>query len=472
MPIFSSTIESGSILTQFDWIIFYGILIVTIITVFWGNLNVRQPKSGKKQILDHLIMGRSLTLPMFVATLVATWYGGIFGVTQIAFNKGIFNFITQGFFWYLSYLIFAFFLVKKVSPFKAVTLPDLIGKMFGPRSAKLAAVFNFFNVLPIAYTISLGLFISLIFGISLNYSMLIGLSTVLLYSTWGGFRSVVISDILQFFTMCTGVFLVLALSISTFGGLDYLTSNLPETYFSIHGGGSVSATLVWGFIALSTLIDPNFYQRCFAARDEEVSRNGIVISTIIWFAFDICTTFGAMYAKAAIPDAAPDKGYFIYALQLLPSGLRGLFLAGVLATILSTLDSYLFLAGTTITYDLGPKSWRTQKLKHALGILFVGILSIIFAQFFSGNIKLVWKTLGSFSAGCLLVPVLWGHIKPGKLSDKAFFNICLFSLLTMGLNQVFENSVFWPQIDGLYIGILSSFLGLAFYHLKEPRASH
>ena len=47
-------------------------------------------------------MGRKLTLPLFIATLVATWYGGIFGVAQIAFENGIYNFVTQGFFWYIS----------------------------------------------------------------------------------------------------------------------------------------------------------------------------------------------------------------------------------------------------------------------------------------------------------------------------------------------------------------------------------
>ncbi|HLD43896.1 MAG TPA: sodium:solute symporter family protein, partial [bacterium] len=84
--------------------------------------------------MDHLIMGRSLGLTLFVGTLVSTWYGGIFGVTEIAFNQGIYNFVTQGFFWYLTYLIFAFCLVDKIRQYEAITLPELIKKMFGPRA--------------------------------------------------------------------------------------------------------------------------------------------------------------------------------------------------------------------------------------------------------------------------------------------------------------------------------------------------
>ena len=92
-------------------------------------------------------MGRQLTLPLFVATLVATWYGGIFGVTQIAFEKGIYNFITQGVFWYFTYIIFALFMVTKIRKFHAVTLPEMMGRLFGPKSEKLSAIFNFFNTL-------------------------------------------------------------------------------------------------------------------------------------------------------------------------------------------------------------------------------------------------------------------------------------------------------------------------------------
>ena len=95
-------------------------------------------------------MGRQLTLPLFVATLVATWYGGIFGISEITFNYGIYNFVTQGIFWYAAYLIFAFFITDKIARYNSMTLPDLTGQMFGPKSAKVSAVFTFFYITPVA----------------------------------------------------------------------------------------------------------------------------------------------------------------------------------------------------------------------------------------------------------------------------------------------------------------------------------
>ncbi len=463
---FCPTIDYKTILSRLDWYVFFGVLLLTLLSVIYGQYLKKKNHNKKNNdfdFLELLLMGRQLTLPMFVATLVATWYGGIFGVTKIAFEQGIFNFITQGFFWYISYILFAFFIVHKVARYKAVTLPDLIGKMFGPKAGKLSAVFNFFNVLPIVYVISLGLLIQALFGISFIQAMIIGVTVVVIYTLYGGFRAIVFSDIIQFFVMCLGVFLILLFSYKIFGGVSFLKVNLPASHFTLTGGETIATTLVWGFIALSTLVDPNFYQRVFAAKNIKVAKRGILVSTIIWILFDICTTAGAMYARAVIPEAAADKAYLIYALQILPNGIRGLVLAGILATILSTLDSYLFIAGTTISYDLMPKKWKGKVSLYYLGIIFVGILAILMAIIFDGNIKAVWKTLGSYSASCLLLPVLYGYIFPGKIKDYQFVFASILGIIAVSVWRNINLTGFWQNVDELYIGILATSFGLVSY---------
>ena len=452
---FKNEIEILSTLSKIDIIIFSAIIFLTIFSVFYGQ-SLQKKDNEKEGFLDLLIMGRTLTLPMFVATLVATWYGGIFGVTEIAFKDGIYNFITQGLFWYIAYIVFALFLTNKISPYKALTMPDLIGKMFGQKSAKLSAIFNFFNVLPIAYTISLGIFLQVLFGGELIWNMLLGVSFVILYSMWGGLRAVVFSDLIQFLVMCISVFLVLYLSVSTFGGLEYLKDTLPQKHFSPTGRHGLAETLAWGFIALSTLVDPNFYQRCFAAKDQKVAKKGILISTFVCFLFDICTTFGAMYARSVIPEAESSGAYLTYAIQLLPEGLKGFFLAGILATILSTLDSYLFLAGTNLAYDLAPKKYKGKMMIHHIGVVFVGLLSVVMAIVFEGNIKSVWKTLGSYSASCLLLPVIFGYIFPRKIKDIHFVIICTTGVIFTTIWRMLDRQGIWAEIDSLYIGVITT----------------
>ena len=68
----------------FDLSIF---IILTLFTLLYTVILSR--KNNESSVANYLIFGRKLTLPLFVTTLVSTWYGDIFGVTQIAFKRGI-----------------------------------------------------------------------------------------------------------------------------------------------------------------------------------------------------------------------------------------------------------------------------------------------------------------------------------------------------------------------------------------------
>jgi solute:Na+ symporter, SSS family len=453
----SNETSFSSVLSLLDWAILIFVFIATLYAIFYGN---RKRNKDKDSLLDYLIMGRSLTLPLFVGTLVATWYGGIFGVTKIAFEKGLYNFLTQGIFWYVAYILFAFFIVDKIAPYRAVTLPELVGKMFGPKSSNIAALFTFFNVVPISYVISFGLLSQIIFGGSLLTGMIIGTLVVCFYSMWGGFRAVVFSDLIQFFVMCLSVFLVIVFSYFNFGGIGFLRQNIPESHFSLLGDQSIWTAFVWGFIALSTLVDPNFYQRCFAAKNVKVARRGILVSTVIWCAFDLCTTFGALYARAVMPEANSKHAYLFYAIDILPHGLKGFFIAGILATILSTLDSYLFIAANTLSYDFFKKKVKNTIYLNHLSLFLVGALAIILGVYFEGDIRSVWKTLGSYSAACLLIPMVFGYMFPGKINDSMFVLSSLLGVIGITYSRFAIKVGFLSRIDDFYVGLAMSILGL------------
>ena len=464
---FKPTLNISDIITGADITVFLLVLALTGAMVLYGQ-SLR--KKGGGVMLDYMLMGRRLSLPLFVATLGASWYGGIFGVNEITFNYGIYNFITQGVFWYAAYIIFALFLVDKVKRYQSVTIPDLAGKMFGPKSAKTAAVFTFFNILPISYVLSLGIFLNLIFALPIVWGMIIGTVFVSLYCAWGGFRAVVFSDVAQFAVMCLAVLIVAIYSFSSFGGIDFLAAHLPAGHFSLTGGNGWFNTLIWGAIALATLVDPAFYQRCFAARDAKTARRGILICTFIWFCFDLCTTAGALYARALLPEAQPSHAYFLYAVQLLPSGLRGFFIAGILAVILSTLDSFLFIASNTVVYDLFKNKFKNKLIANQLSFFLIAALAISLAVFFEGNFKKIWFTMGSYMSACLLIPMLSGYIWPGAVKDKVFTFSALLSAVVITLWDIIPKSGLAGQIDGFYIGIALNLVIIGFNIVKVKYA--
>ncbi len=459
-------LKTVSYFQPLDWAVFAGVLVATAIAAFYGSWRLRR-KNDRPSALDYLLMGRQLTLPLFVFTMVATWYGGIFAVNEITFNYGIFNFVTQGVFWYAAYLIFAFFIAKRLAKYASFTLPDLTRQMFGPKSAKVTAVLTFCYIAPVVYVLSLGMFLHMVFGISVLSGMIWGTLFVGLYTAWGGFRSVVFSDLVQFFVMCSAVAMVVVFSVQSFGGLSFLKAHLPAGHFTLTGGNSWLATCVWGFIALSTLIDPSFYQRCFAARSPQVVQKGILISTVIWFLFDLCTTTGSLYARAVLPQAQPGEAYFYYAIQLLPVGLRGFFVAGILSIILSTLNSFLFIAANTLSFDLLRYRFKNVVLSNRISIFIVGAFSIGMARAFHGSFKEIWLVFGSYFSACLLVPILMGYLTPNRISDRLFVGSVLASATAMTVWHWLPAYKLVQNIDSFYVGVVVSLIILLL--LRKPK---
>ena len=469
----------------------YGVLALVLAITYGAVIYGRSRKpSAQRTVVDILVDGRRLTLPFFVATLVATWYGGVLGVTAISYEYGIYNFVTQGVFWYASYLIFAFFLAPKLKKTASLTLPEVTEKFFGPKAEKVAAVFNIFNVIPTTYAISIGLIIHSLTHVPLVWSITLGVTLVLGYSFIGGFRSIILSDLVQFLVMVSAILCVLFFSIFTYGGWDFLTAELPETHFTATGGQNISELIMWGFIALSTLVDPNFYHRVFAARDSKVAKKGILISVILWMIIDIGTTAGGMYAAAVIKNTDPNTAYLYYGVSLLPTGVKGFFLAGLICTILSTLDSYLFLASSTMSYDILEKK-KNFFTSYRINLLVFALLSILLGSLFTSGlpgasgIKDVWKTFGSYSAGCLLLPLMAGFLKISSFKEKHFLYATLLSaffitfwrlkdylweflghnlLENLGVPEVVMN------LEELYIGLVVSAAVLLTAQLKSKAA--
>lgn len=474
MTTFQPIINLHDHLTILDWAVFIIACLACIgITLFGQHRkNKLAFKEGDKaSMLEYILMGRQLTLPLFIATLVSTWYGGIFGVTQIAFEQGIYNLFTQGIFWYLSYIIFAFFLVNKIRTYGAVSIPELVKKIYGHKSAKITAIFIFVKTLPITYAISIGIFLQCLLPLTLVQATCIGVSLIVLYSVSGGLRTVVYSDVALFIIMCLGVSLVLVFSIMTFGGISFLHSNLPSSYFNPCGTKSISNTVVWLLIAASTtFISPSFYQRCLAATCDKVAKRGILIATLIWFVFDLCTTFGAMYARAVLPYADSLNAYVIYGVQLLPAGFRGLLLASIAAAIIAALDSFLFIASNILFYDIPIFNIKNLKTRYVVAILAAAATTILLSIYFEGRIENAWLLVKSYFTAGLLLPLLFGYYFPKLANERIFILNSIVACSSITLWDYFFK-MHSLRLDSFYIGCIASCAVFAAYFLAEKRVS-
>jgi len=376
---------------------------------------------------DYLIAGRALRLPVFVATLVATWYGGILAVGEFTYQFGLANWTMQGLPYYLFAVLFALFLAARVREAGHYTIPDKLACEYDRKTALLGAAFAFVMVTPAPYILMVGQLIAVAFGWPLLPSMLVGTLFSIVYVYVGGFQSDVRINVFQFCLMFAGFAIALPVLVSQWGGFQWLAANLPETHLRLDGGQDLSYLLVWFFIAFWTLVDPGFHQRCYAARTPAVARNGILIAVLCWVVFDFLTTATGLYGRAALPALPPDRQGFAFPLlaERLPPFVKGLFYVAMLATIMSTVVSFTFLAAMTVGRDF---LWRLRgeatndrvPRYTRWGLIFATALGIVISHSIPSVVK-QWWTIGTVFVPGMLLPVVTGYAPRWKVNPHFAF---------------------------------------------------
>lgn len=423
----------------------------------------RLPKNDAE---NFLLSGRNLSLPFFIFTNVSTWYGGILGVGEFSFKYGIVSWFTQGLPYYLFAVVFALFFAKKIRDAALITIPDKLKQTFGESSGIIGGALILLLVSPAPYILMIAFIINYLFGVPIWMGLLLALFISVSYLIKGGYKSDVYTDIFLFFVMFIGFAITLYFLYSTFGGKEFLSENIPQKHFSMSGDLNAVEIFVWYLIALWTLADPGFHQRTNAAKNSSVAVKGILLSIPLWFLFDFLTTSVGLYSRALNPDLAnPVMAYPAMAMNYLSGGIKGLFFAGLLATIISTSNSLFFLSATTISNDIIPS---IKKIKNAdivlmtrFGLLVAAVISFLIAIQFNSIIK-IWHVIGSICIPGLIILIFHSYYPKLNCDSKKANRILIFPALVTSLWFYLRENYFSgttlasvePMLMGLFCGIV------------------
>ena len=455
------------LLTTVDYLIILAYFVVTL------TIGLRT-KSSEDSVKDYLIAGRTLTLPAFVATLVSTFYGGILGIGEFTFNYGISGWFLYAFPYYFFILIFAFFLADKIRKAHLYTIPDKLNLVYGKKVSVFGGILIFFLSTPAPYLFMMGILMSLLFGVNLSIGMAISLVLSIAYLYKGGFRADVRVNILEFIIMFVGFGIILPFCFNTLGGFDFLQSRLPAQDLSLTGGSSLQYILVWFFIGSWVFIDPAFHQRCYAAKNKKTPKKGILISLGFWIVFDFMTTTAGLYSKAYFLNELNDPLYSFPALGniLLPPIAKGLFFLGMIATIMSTLHSYIFISATTFGRDIIAriKNQTEENILHnRLGMIVSAVFSLAIAYLIPSVIN-IWYTVGTIILPALLISVISSYFENLQIHSKYIFTAMVssfsvsFICFAIGLLYKIDGrpALFLglePMYPGLFTGLVIYFVG-------------
>ncbi len=428
-------------------------------------LGLRGSSLNRGSSEQFLLGGRMLSLPGFVAALVATWYGGILGVGEFSYLYGIANWFVFGFPYYVFAVAFALFFAKRVRDTGMYSIPDQLYHTYGRKTGLLGSVLVFFNSSPAPYLLMLAVLLQVVTGWSLLPCLVVWGVISMIYVYVGGFRAVVRIDLLQFLLMFGGFFVLLMFLIPQFGVQPFLSEHLPPPHLTLTGGNSWQYILVWFFIALWTLVSPQFHQFTLSAKSPRTARNGILLSVLFWFVFDTMTTLAGLYARALLPDLTqPSMAYPLLAEAVLPSAAKGVFYIGMLATVMSTSDGLMFIAALTVGRDIIAR-WGGSDDDHAItrytkyGVLFTTVVSMAAALLFPSVIDL-WYVIGTLFIPALLLPLAASYYPRLRVSNAHTFAAMLggFSVSTswflIGRLNAVQGVAHYPfGIEPMYSGL-------------------
>ena len=436
------------------------------------------PKKKNLQDADgYLLSGRKVGMFLFILTNVATWYGGILGVGEFTYRYGILSWFTQGLPYYIFAFLFAIFFAGKIQNASLFTIPDKLEKTYGRKVGVISAVIIFLLVSPAPYLLMIGLLIQMIFGLDLFVSLIIGILFSVVYLYRGGYRANIYTDALQFFVMFIGFFVIVFVAMSGWGGVEFLHAELPEQYLTVTGGASPTFIIVWFLIALWTFADPGFHQRCYSAKTPNIAKYGIIISIFFWALFDFLTTATGLYSRAILPELDnPVLSFPMLAEKILGTGFKGIFYAALIATILSTLNSFLFLSATTFGRDFMAKFKNDNNEKNLIGYTQIGlivsaVISILLAYFFTSVIEL-WYMIGSILIPGLLFLIFGAYFEKLRISNKyALLEVIAAvsaSVIWMILRPLVATDTFVTEIEPMIVGMIVA-ISIHLFAIKKNR---
>ncbi|MBU0529045.1 sodium:solute symporter family protein [bacterium] len=439
--------------------------IVLIYFIFVVVIGFYRSKNASENSNNYILAGRRLSLPGFVATLVTTWYGGVLGIGENTYNFGIQTWFIFGLPYYFFAILFAILIAPRIRKLNFTSIPDHIHDRFGKNAGVISGLFLLFLASPAPYILSIGILLEYTVRIPFLWALIVATIFSLIYIWKGGLGAIVRTDIFQFILMFGGFILLIIFAWIKIGSPIEIFKQLPAEHLSPTGGNTIQYIFVWFFIAMWTFIDPGFYQRCAAAKSPKTAQKGILISVLFWFIFDSLTLTSGLYARALLTH---QQGLFAFPAlgqALLPPLFYGLFITGLLATIMSTIDSLGFISAFTFGRDIVGRikeganhTFDNSIFLIRVGLILMATIAVILAFAFPSVVKL-WYITGSIFVPGLLIPFLLTLTKL-KLRNRQgqilLIIPVLVSIMWFILNSIIPDFSF--KIEPFYPGIFSSIL--------------
>ena len=433
-------------MTSAEMLILLAIVVYLLFMLWIGWICVRKNQSVDDFYLGGRKLGPFVTAMSAEASDMSSWL--LMGLPGVAYLTGLaeasWTAIGLVVGTYLNWLIVARRIRRYSHRLGAITVPQFFSKRWGDRRRLLSALAALvIIVFFIPYTASgfsaCGKLFSTLFGVDYGAAMLVSAAVIVIYTVMGGFLAASFTDLIQSIIMTIALVVVLGFGVTAAGGMDAVLDNARSLagYLSldeIHvvGGGSapyslltICSLLAWG---LGYFGMPHILLRFMAIEDEnklKLSRR--VASTWVVISMGVAIIIGvvgnAMTASGALEELADAETIIVRIATLisqhgpLAALLAGVILAGILAATMSTADSQLLAASSSVSQDLAC-DFLGLKLEGKKGMLVARSVMVVIslvAAFLARDpdssvfrvVSFAWAGFGAAFGPTMLMALFW-----------------------------------------------------------------
>ena len=339
--------------------------IVVLVVYFIGITLIGAWAARRVRNMGDFFMPRTFGKTMLVthAFGTGTHSDQAVGVASKTFTSGLSGIWYQ---WlWLFCTPFYWLIAPMMRRFRAITVSDVFVLRYGKSVGMLFAVIGTFNLM---FNIGVmlkgsGAVISASLGGEVSADVIILIMTALFvaYGVAGGLSAAIVTDFVQGILTVIFSFALVPFVMQAVGGFSGLRETITnENMFSLTAPGDITVFYI-AIIALNALVgivtQPHTMGNCAAGRTESDGRFGWTVGCFIK---RICTMAWCVTGLAAVGylvgrEVEPDKVYGVMAHEFFPKimpGLLGVFIASLLASVMSSCDSFMIASSALFTENL------------------------------------------------------------------------------------------------------------------------
>lgn len=424
--------------------------IITIILFSLGVVLVGLAFSQKGKSMQSFFAANG-TMPWYMSGLslfMGFFSAGTFVVWgSIAYSMGWVSITIQ---WTMAIagFIVGLLIAPKWHKTGALTAAEYIHKRLGKSTQKIYTyLFLFISVfLTASFLYPVAKILEVSTGLPLNTCILLLGGLCILYVSAGGLWAVISTDVLQFVILTAAVIIVVPLSFDKINGVTALIEQVPDTFYNLLNDEYTFGFLVAFGIYNTIFLGGNwaYVQRYTCVKTQKDSQKVgylfgalYIISPVLWMLPPM--VYRVYDPSLSLLDA--EGAYLMMCKEVLPNGLLGLMIGGMIFATTSALNSKLNIASGVITNDifknLRPKSSdRTLMYVARISTILFGVFSILIAMLIPkmGGVVNVVISLAALTGVPLYLPIIWTLFSKRQTATS---NITT-TLLSLAINGLFK----------------------------------